>query len=134
MTVDQDQWRTIEESARAMQVGPAGESAILALFTDDAVWVEPYTGRRRSHAGREAIRVALREMWRQPSPAGFTISTDRVIAEGADVRVEWTCSCAGVPLLMRGYSLYTISPDHRIGRLELFITEAPEPPPDDPTA
>jgi hypothetical protein len=66
-------------------------------------------------------------MWQQPSPPGFAITTDRIHAQGSDVRVEWTCSCDGMPLLMRGYSLYTISPENRIARLELFITEAPNP-------
>ena len=128
MTVSQNQQQVIEDSSRAMQLGPLGEAAIMALFTDDAVWVEPYTGQRRTHAGKEAIRAALQQMWQQPSPPGFAITTDRIQAEGADVRVDWTCSAAGMPLLMRGYSLYAISTDNRIARLELLITEAPAPP------
>ena len=128
MTVDQDHRQVIEDSSRAMQLGPAGESAIMALFTDDAVWTEPYTGQRRTHSGKEAIRAALNQMWQRPSPPGFAIVTDRIHAEGSNVRVEWTCRCEGNPMLMRGYSLYTISPDNRIERLELYITEAPTPP------
>ena len=128
MSVTEDQRRVIEEAARAMQLGPAGEATILDLFADDGVWVEPYTGTRREHAGKEAIRAALREMWRQPAPPGFRITTDRLHAEGADVRVDWTCQSADFPMLMRGYSLYTIGPDRRIRRLELFITEAPAAP------
>ena len=134
MTVSQSHQQVIKDSSRAMQLGPAGEAAIMALFTDDAVWVEPYTGHRRTHAGKEAIRAALQQMWRQPSPPGFAITTDRIQAEGADVRVEWTCGAAGMPLLMRGYSLYTVAPDNRIARLELFITEAPAPPTGPPPA
>ncbi len=127
MTVSQNHQEVIENSSRAMQLGPAGESAIMALFTDDAVWIEPYIGQRRTHSGKEAIRAALKQMWQQPSPPGFAIATDRIHAEGPNVRVEWTCSCVGVPMLMRGHSLYTISSDNRIERLELFITEAPAP-------
>lgn len=127
MAVSPNQQEVIENSSRAMQLGPLGEATILSLFTDDAVWVEPYTGRRRTHEGKEAIRAALRQMWLQPSPPGFAISTDRIHAEGTDVRVDWTCRSEAIPLLMRGYSLYTISADNRIARLELFITEAPGP-------
>ena len=130
MTVSEEQRQVIEESSRAMQLGPAGEAAVMALFTDDAVWAEPYTGQRRSHEGKEAIRAALRQMWQQPTPPGFAIVTDRVEAEGFDVRVDWTCRSTDFPLLMRGYSLYSITPDRRIARLELFITEAPGPPPE----
>lgn len=100
----------------------------MALFADDAVWIEPYSGQRRTHSGKEAIRATLQQMWRQPSPPGFAITTDRIHAEGSNVRVEWTCGCEGIPMLMRGYSLYTISSDNRIERLELFITEAPAAP------
>jgi hypothetical protein len=49
MTVSHDHQQVIEDSSRAMQLGPAGESTIMALFTDDAVWIEPYTGQRRTH-------------------------------------------------------------------------------------
>jgi ketosteroid isomerase-like protein len=123
MQPDHDAQRVIEETSRAMQLGPAGESTILSLFADDAEWVEPYTGQRRTHSGKEAIRAALRQMWTQPSPPGFTITTDRMDVEGQSVKVEWTCSCEGVPKLMRGYSMYTISPEMLISKLELFITE-----------
>jgi ketosteroid isomerase-like protein len=128
MPVSRSQQQVIEDTSRAMQLGPAGEATILSLFTDDGVWVEPYTGTRRAHAGKEAIRAALRQMWQQPSPPGFTITTDRIDAEGECVRVDWTCHCDGFPAMMRGYSLYTISPENLIARLELFITEAPGPP------
>ncbi len=129
MAVSQNHQQVIEDTSRAMQLGPAGESTIMALFTEDAVWVEPYTGQRRSHEGKEAIRAALKQMWQQPSPPGFLITTDRMDAEGQDVRVGWTCSCDGFPNMMRGYSVYTISPDNLISRLELFITEAAGAPP-----
>ena len=123
MEPSQDARRLIEETSRAMQLGPAGESTILALFADDAEWVEPYTGQRRTHSGKGAIRAALRQMWTQPSPPGFAITTDRMDVEGQSVKVEWTCSCDGIPQLMRGYSLYSISPENLISRLELFITD-----------
>ncbi len=128
MAISQNQQRVIEDTSRAMQLGPAGEAVIMSLFTDDAVWIEPYTGQRRTHTGKEAIRASLKQMWQQPSPPGFTITTDRMDAEGQSVRVEWTCSCDGFPKMMRGYSLYTISPENLISRLELVITEAPGMP------
>jgi ketosteroid isomerase-like protein len=129
MAVSPDQLQVVEDSSRAMQLGPAGEATIMSLFTDDAVWIEPYTGQRRTHEGKAAIRAALQQMWSQPSPPGFTINTDRIDAEGQSVRVEWTCSADGLPNMMKGYTLYTISPEKLIRRLELFITEAPGAPP-----
>ncbi len=129
MTIKAEHLQVIEDSARAMQAGPAGEAAIMSMFTDDAVWVEPYTGQRRTHSGKEAIRGALKEMWTRPSPPGFAISTDRIDAEGRNIKVQWTCSCTGFPNMMRGYSLYTVGAANKIERLELFITEAPAMPP-----
>ena len=128
MPVSRSHQQVIEDTSRAMQAGPAGEATILSLFAEDAVWVEPYTGQRRTHAGKDAIRAALRQMWQQPSPPGFAITTERMDAAGPSVRVDWKCTCDGFPELMRGYSLYTISPANLIERLELFITEAPAPP------
>ena len=135
MPVSQSDQQVIEATARAMQAGPAGEETILAHFAEDAVWVEPYTGQRRTHTGKEGIRAALREMWQQPSPPGFTITTNRLDAAGPSVRVDWTCHADGFPEMMRGYSLYTINPNELIARLELFITEAvggSSPNPSDP--
>lgn len=128
MAVNSEHLRIIEESARAMQAGPAGEADIMALFAEDAVWVEPYTGKRRKHEGKRAILAALKEMWTRPAPPGFSIVTDRVDIEGPAIKVEWTCSAAGMPSMMRGYSLYTIGAEEKIARLELFITEAPPMP------
>ena len=125
MVLDSEHLRIIEDSARAMQAGPAGEADIMALFAEDAVWVEPYTGQRRSHEGKKAILAALKEMWTRPAPPGFNIATDRIDIEGSSIRVDWTCSATGFPNMMRGYSLYTIGAEKKIARLELFITEAP---------
>ena len=128
MSVDSRHQKVIEDASRAMQIGPAAEAKILSLFTDDAVWVEPYTGQRRSHSGKKAIQSALQQMWKQPPPPGFAITTDRMDVEGSNIRVDWTCSAVGMPMMMRGYSLYTISAENKIARLELFITQAPAMP------
>ena len=47
---------TVERYFRAMQRGPEGEDELVALFADDAVYLEPFSD--AAHTGREAIRDA----------------------------------------------------------------------------
>ena len=68
MPLDDDDRKVVEELYKAMQAGPAGESAIMGLFADDAVLVEPFTGQPQTHSGKPAIRAALATMWQGRAP------------------------------------------------------------------
>jgi ketosteroid isomerase-like protein len=109
----------VEAHYRAMQMGPAGEDAIVDLFADDAVYVEPLTSAGsmpRSHVGKEAIREAFHEglKW---NPPDFRITLERLEIEGDELVSHWTCDSAQMPRPVRGKDRYVLK-DGKIKRLE----------------
>ena len=96
MSIDSQQRKVVEDLFRAMQAGPGGENAMMALFADDAVFVEPFSGQPQTHTGTAAIRQSFRDQWKDPLP-DLELTLDRVdldegrTAGGMDVHV------AGVP-------------------------------------
>jgi hypothetical protein len=124
MSLTLRQQQTVEDLFRAMQAGPAGEEAMMALFTEDAVLVEPFSGQAQTHRGKPAIRQSFRDQWLDPPP-DLSLQLDRVDLDGSKVRAEWTCTSPVFPAPMRGYDLFTLDEAFRIERLEIVITEAP---------
>ncbi len=127
MPVSLSDHKTVESLFKAMQLGPSGEEAMMALFHDDAVFIEPFSGVPLTHTGAAAIRGSFKEMWSQPLP-DMRLVLERADLAGAQVRAEWTCHASVFPEPMRGYDLFTIR-DGRISRLEIVVTSAPESPP-----
>jgi ketosteroid isomerase-like protein len=125
MPVSDSDREIVVDLCTAMQEGPAGTEALLALFAEDGVLVEPFTGQARTHAGKPAIRASLAEMMRNRAP-DFALKLDRVDMDGDRVRAEWTCTASVMPGPLRGYDLFTIR-SGKIARLEIFITEMPSP-------
>ena len=114
----------------AMRRGREGEPELLALFHDDAVYVEPFSGAPVQHVGKQAIRACFRKGWEQPMP-DLTLRVDRVDVDGDLVRAEWVCATSAWPTPIRGVDSYTLR-DGRISRLETALLGAqtpPEPPP-----
>lgn len=124
MAVSPRQQQTVEELFRAMQAGPEGEEAMMALFTEDAVFVEPFSGEPRTHSGKSAIRQSFRAQWQNPAP-DLALVLDRVDIDATLVRAEWTCTSPVFPLPMRGYDLFTLDDAGKIARLEIVLTELP---------
>jgi hypothetical protein len=124
MAVNARQRKAVEEVFKAMQAGPAGESAMMDLFVDDAVLVEPFAGAPQTHTGKAAIRQSFRDQWKNPVP-DLTLTLDRVDLEGSQVRAEWTCTSPAFPAPMRGYDLFTLNDAGKIIRLEIVVTDAP---------
>jgi hypothetical protein len=64
----------VERYFRAMQRGQEGEEELVALFAEDAVYVEPFSGEQAPHVGRAEIQAwAARLLGPQPAgadPAG----------------------------------------------------------------
>ncbi len=109
--------RTIAAFFKAMQTGATAEADMMALFTIDAVYVEPFSGAPRSHHGKEAIRAAFQEGWRHPMP-DLKIIIDRFSVTGDETLVEWTCFSPALPGGKgRGENLFTLR-DGLILRLE----------------
>lgn len=80
----------------AMQCGEAGAEALMALFADDAVYEEPFTGAARRHEGKAAILAAMAMGWKMPM-VDTRIEVREVDVNGAEVRVAWTCHSPSLP-------------------------------------
>ena len=109
---------TVEAFLRAMQSGPTGEDALVALFAEDGVYVQGLVprGRPRTYRGRTEIRKALRDGLRW-NPPDFSIHLDRLELEAGELVAWWTCTSEKLPRPMRGIDRYTIR-DGLIARLE----------------
>jgi ketosteroid isomerase-like protein len=123
MSVSVSDRAIVEGLFRAMQAGPGGEEAMVSLFHEDAVFIEPFGGRPVTHTGRVAIRESFRQQTAHPLP-DMRLTLDRVDAEGACVRAQWTCTSSALPKPMKGHDLFTIR-DGKIARLEIVVTDMP---------
>lgn len=81
MPVSAQHRHTVESMFKAMQAGPDGEEAMLSLFADDAVLIEPFSGQSQTHAGKPAIRQSFRDQWKDPPP-DLTLVLDRIDLDG----------------------------------------------------
>jgi hypothetical protein len=123
MPVSPQDRKTVEDLVRAMQTGPAGEEALLALFDDDSILIEPFSGQVQTHTGLAAIRESFRETWKEPLP-DMALTLGRVDIDGDTVRAEWTCSSSAFPTPMRGVDRFDIRAG-KIRRLEIVVTDMP---------
>lgn len=123
MAVKPEDRKVVENLFKAMQAGPAGEKPMMALFAEDAVFIEPFSGQPRTHNGSAAIRASFLEMWSQPEPE-VNLMLDRVDLDGDVIRADWTCTSAAFPSPMRGHDLFTIR-NGKIQRLEVIVTDMP---------
>ena len=124
MPVSPQQRKTVDTLFRAMQTGPGGEEAMMGIFTEDAVLIEPFSGQPQTHNGKPAIRRSFQDQWKNPPP-DLRLILDRVDLDGPHVRAEWTCTSPVFPSPMRGYDLFTLDSDGKIVRLEIIVTDAP---------
>jgi SnoaL-like domain/DSBA-like thioredoxin domain len=104
-----------------MQRGRDGEDDLVALFADDAVYVEPFSD--GAHHGIEAIRAWLHGSW-ELAPPELTLTVDRLTADGAVVEAHWTCDSPVFARPGRGRDRFTIA-DDRIVRLESEWVQEP---------
>lgn len=101
----------------AMQAGATAEGEMMALFADDAVYIEPFSGQRREHKGKEAIRETMLEGWRAPM-TDMRIEVDHLDVAGETTRASWTCYSPALPGGKgRGENLFSFR-DGLIARLE----------------
>jgi ketosteroid isomerase-like protein len=123
MEVDEGARALVVALLRAMQRGPDGEDDIVALFSDDAVYVEPFSdpGRPRVHTGTEQIRASFHDGLRW-NPPDLRISLDRLDVDGEELVAHWTCTTARLPAPVRGTDRYRIN-GGRIHRLETRLDE-----------
>jgi ketosteroid isomerase-like protein len=111
----------IERYFRAMQRGPDAEDELVALFAEDAVYIEPFGG--GTHRGRAAIRAWLDGSW-SDAPAGLRLTIDRIDAAGDEVVAHWTCDAPAFAEPAHGCDRFTIR-DGLIARLHSTLLQPP---------
>jgi uncharacterized protein (TIGR02246 family) len=124
MRVDPQEHKVVEDLFRAMQAGPAGEEAMMSLFTDDAVFTENFSGQPLTHEGKDAIRQAFRALTQQEGPPDIQLNLERVDRVGPDIRADWNCTSSVFPAPMRGHDLFRVT-GGRITRLDVVVTDMP---------
>jgi uncharacterized protein (TIGR02246 family) len=112
----------VERYFRAMQRGRDGEDELVALFAEDAVYVEPFSG--AAHEGRDAIRSWL-DTSLSDAPPDLRLTVERVDVAGDTVKARWTCESPAFARPAKGRDPFTIR-DGRIARPESALVEAPE--------
>ncbi len=110
-------FEVVQEYFKAMQAGAAGAGALFALFADDAVYVEPFTGTSRTHQGRAAIEACFTGSWKN-TPPDLELELNRVDVDGNVVRSQWTCSSPAFEAPIKGTDVCTVEAG-RIKRLEV---------------
>jgi ketosteroid isomerase-like protein len=116
MDREDGQRSVVERYFKAMQRGPDGEDELVALFAEDAVYIEPFGGDQQPHVGTAEIRAWLRASW-DDTPPELVLRVDRVLVDGDRVHADWTCTSPALPEPLRGVDHYTIR-GGRIVRLE----------------
>ncbi|MFK7989771.1 MAG: nuclear transport factor 2 family protein [Sandaracinaceae bacterium] len=97
----------IQRYFQAMQSGPKAAASLFALFADQAVYIEPFSGAERTHTGRAAIEACLRASW-QNTPPDLTLEVNRVDIDGDTVRSEWTCRSPAFEAPVRGVDVCVV--------------------------
>ena len=112
----------VHDYFKAMQAGASASERLFALFADDAVYVEPFSGQRLTHEGRSAIEAYLAASW-DNAPPEMTLDVDRVDVDGEVVVSEWTCRSPAFPAPVRGRDRCVVR-EGRIQRLEVDLLES----------
>jgi ketosteroid isomerase-like protein len=109
---------TVERFFAAMQAGATAEAAMMTLFAESATYVEPFSGKVRTHVGKDAIVRAMRDGWKEPLPE-MRIEVEAVSVDGNVVTAKWTCHSPAIPGGKgHGENVFTLDEEGRILRLE----------------
>jgi ketosteroid isomerase-like protein len=113
----------IEEYFAAMQRGPDRHDALLELFAEDAVYVEPFSG-LPEHRGRDQIRSFLMAAG-SLAPPSLRIIIERIDAAADSVAATWRCESPAWARPSRGIDVFTVH-EGKIRRLETRLLDPPE--------
>ena len=102
----------------AMATGRSGLEALIELFADDAVYVEPFglLGQPRIHRGKAAIRATL-QAGLERRPSDLVVEVNAIDIDEAGVFATWTCTAEALGGSVRGTDRYLLHAG-RITRLE----------------
>jgi len=126
MSLDLTAQEVVKRYFSAMRVRASGSNGMAALFTDDAVYVEPFSAafgggsaEKHTHHGKAAVVAYFDAAWQQ-QPPDMVVALDRLDIDGDLIRSEWTCTASIFPAPLRGYDVYTIR-GGKIARLETTL-------------
>lgn len=84
-----DHERVVQRYFAAMRQGPSSEEEMLSLFTDDAVYDDPFDDGEPA-VGIEAIGARLRGGW-ENSPPDLQLQIKSIVVEGDRATSRWEC-------------------------------------------
>ncbi len=114
-----EQSETVWAYFGAMRRGADGESDLLALFTDDAIYIEPFSGATSAAIGIDAIRQRFRSGWAEPLP-DMELDVHSIDVVGSTATSRWECRSPALPGPVRGTDHYAFR-DGRIAELRVTI-------------
>ena len=118
---DGDGHDVVQAYFAAMRRGGGAEAEMLALFTDDAVYDEPFSGEPKPAVGIAAVRERLRSGWATPLPE-MELDVLSVEVTGQRAVSTWECRSTAFPAPVRGTDEYEFR-DGLIAVLRVTIDE-----------
>lgn len=91
----------------SMRRGAEAGDDLLALFTADAVYDEPFTGQDPA-VGIEQIRERFRQGWEFPLP-DLELDVLEMEVDGPRASARWECRSPGLPGPIRGRDHYELT-------------------------
>lgn len=109
---------TIDRYFAAMRQGRESEVEMMALFADDAIYSEPFSGLTEAARGKEAILDRLRSGWEAPPP-DMELIVHSVEISGSSATSHWECRSPAFPAPVLGTDRYEFDAAGLISRLEV---------------
>lgn len=119
-TSDVDRHATIDRYFAAMRQGSDAETEMMALFAEDAVYVEPFSGGTEPAEGKAAILDRLRSGWETPLP-DMELDVRSIDVQGSHATSMWECRSSVFPAPVEGCDRYEFNAEGLIVRLEVEI-------------
>ncbi len=126
-----DHEQLIERYFAAMRRGAEAEEEMLALFTDDVIYSDPFdpSGPPEAIVGLTALAERLRSGW-EFNPPDLELSVLSVTVEGHKASSTWECRSEVFDQPMTGRDEYTFR-DGKIAELHVRMTgDGPPAPPE----
>ena len=102
----------------ASVVGARDADAYAALFTDDAVQVDPYP--KPPNEGRAAIRAFIGQSFDACEAMTFEVEEVHPVADRAAVRFHITVTLAGTAMHIRGVEIFTVTDEGLISAVDAY--------------
>ena len=115
-----DQRSVLDRYFAAMRQGRSAEADMMALFADEAIYVEPFSGLPHAAVGKAAILERLKIGWDKPLP-DLELDVLTIDIVGAEASSTWECRSSALPTAVQGRDTYRFDADGLITRLEVSI-------------